>query len=556
MNNPFGADIYVDAITFNDGNVIGFGNSDITVFTGANNSGKSQVLKELNNKYTGNNISGIVSKEISLNYVGTPSEGYLKSISSGTEGNYQIRGTYYGTYDHFMTQWSEHRQGLTGKLCIKYLPTDSRLTLANSAKSIDFTKDKPTEPLHELYIDDKKEVILDNYFYRAFGSHLIVNRGAGANITMHVGEKIIRQAEEDRVSASYLMKLTLLPKIEEQGDGMRSFAGILLHILTNHKSAIFLDEPEAFLHPPQARLLGEMLATYSPEGCQLFISTHSEDFLKGLLEAKNNNVKIIRINREKDINHISHLDNEQVKTLWKDSILRFSNILSGLFHSKVVLCEADTDCRFYQAILHSIYEGEDKVSPDVLFTHCGGKQRLKTVVDSLRSINVPVAVISDIDILNDKETFKSLTESLGIEWDGISALWKTIYEYVRTQRPQRDTGEVKKELLEVISKETEQYISPDTAEKLKVVIKMSSAWATVKNAGKSFFKGDAYTSFVSIDDICRKHGLFIVPVGELECFYKPVSGHGTKWVNEVLSKVDFKTDKEISPAVEFIKAII
>ena len=33
MNNPFGADIYVDSITFNDGNVIKFGKSDIIVFT-------------------------------------------------------------------------------------------------------------------------------------------------------------------------------------------------------------------------------------------------------------------------------------------------------------------------------------------------------------------------------------------------------------------------------------------------------------------------------------------------------------------------------------------
>lgn len=556
MNNPFGADIFVDSITFNDGNVLKFCKSDITVFTGANNSGKSQILRELNNKYIANNNSKIVSKDISLNYVGEPSENYLKSISNGIEGSYQIRGTYYGTYDRFMSSWNEHRQGLTGMICAKYLPTDSRLILANSVNSIDFTKDKANEPLQELYIDDEKETVLDNYFYRAFGAHLTVNRGAGANITLHVGEKIIRQDNEDRVSASYLKKLALLPKIEEQGDGMRSFAGILLHILTNHKSAIFLDEPEAFLHPPQARLLGEMLATYFPEDCQLFISTHSEDFLKGLLEAKNNNVKIIRINREGDINHISHLNNEQITTLWKDSILRFSNILSGLFHSKVVLCEADTDCRFYQSILHSIYEGEDKVSPDILFTHCGGKQRLKTVVDSLRSINVPVAVISDMDLLNDKEIFKSLTESLGIEWDNISSFWTNIYEYVKTQRPQRNTEEVKKELMEAISKETEQYITPDTAENLKAVIKMSSAWATVKNAGKSFFKGEAYTSFLSIDEICRKHGLFIVPVGELECFYKPISGHGTKWVNDVLQKVDFKTDKEISQAVEFIKAVI
>ena len=153
---------------------------------------------------------------------------------------------------------------------------------------------------------------------------------------------------------------------------MRSFAGILLDVFTTHKTVTMIDEPEAFLHPPQARLLGRMLVKNKPNDRQLFISTHSEDFLKGLLDADSENVKIVRIDREGNINRIKVLDNEGVKNLWKDSILRYSNILSGLFHSKVVICESDTDCRFYQAIMNSLYEAENKTSPDVLFTHCGG----------------------------------------------------------------------------------------------------------------------------------------------------------------------------------------
>ena len=137
---------------------------------------------------------------------------------------------------------------------------------------------------------------------------------------------------------------------------MRSFSGVLLNIIAGNKSVTLLDEPEAFLHPPQARLLGEILAKHTHQNKQLFISTHSEDFLKGLLTTGKENVRVVRINREGDINHMSLLDNEGVRTLWKDPILRFSNILSGLFHSKVVICEADTDCRFYQSVVDSIVE--------------------------------------------------------------------------------------------------------------------------------------------------------------------------------------------------------
>lgn len=45
--------IYIEQITFNDGSSFSFDNSDIVVFTGPNNSGKSQVLRDIKD-YFGN----------------------------------------------------------------------------------------------------------------------------------------------------------------------------------------------------------------------------------------------------------------------------------------------------------------------------------------------------------------------------------------------------------------------------------------------------------------------------------------------------------------------
>ena len=112
-----------------------------------------------------------------------------------------------------------------------------------------------------------------------------------------------------------------------------------------------IDEPEAFLHPPQARLIGKMLAKNNPNERQLFISTHSEDFLQGLLDADNKNVKIIRINRMKSINYMSVLQNSEIKLFWSNPLLRYSKILNGLFHEKVIVCESDYDCMFYNAVI-------------------------------------------------------------------------------------------------------------------------------------------------------------------------------------------------------------
>ena len=170
---------------------------------------------------------------------------------------------------------------------------------------------------------------------------------------------------------------------------MRSFVGVLLNTFILSHSILFIDEPEAFLHPPQARLIGKMIAKDLPSKRQLFIATHSEDLLKGLLDASKDNLKIIRIQRDGAINKVSVLDSIDIKEIWKDPLLRHSNVLDGLFHSKEIICESDTDCRFYSAILSAIHDNTGSISPDILFIHCGGKHRMPIVIKSLRKLVVP-----------------------------------------------------------------------------------------------------------------------------------------------------------------------
>lgn len=95
--------------------------------------------------------------------------------------------------------------------------------------------------------------------------------------------------------------------LHEQGDGMRSFTGILLNLLIPNFSCFLIDEPESFLHPPQAKILGQIFNETLTENKQLFISTHSQEFLKGLVETNPNRVKIIRITRKGDVNNVSSI---------------------------------------------------------------------------------------------------------------------------------------------------------------------------------------------------------------------------------------------------------
>ena len=49
-------------------------------------------------------------------------------------------------------------------------------------------------------------------------------------------------------------------------------------IVSNKKPVFLLDEPEAFLHPPQALQLGEIISGLVEPSQQIFIATHSADF--------------------------------------------------------------------------------------------------------------------------------------------------------------------------------------------------------------------------------------------------------------------------------------
>ncbi|MCQ2181959.1 MAG: ATP-binding protein [Bacteroidales bacterium] len=545
--------VFIEKLKFNSGQVFDFENSDIIVFTGSNNVGKSQVLRDIMHYFEKKESPKVVVSDVEVSKIGDIKE--IKDKFYFRNNMYEYGSIRTTDLNYVEYSWNNDLT-LLHKLFINHLSTENRLQAANPSNSFDVANTTPSNPIQELYVDDTKEQELSKLFHRAFDTTIVLNRGAGNVIPIHVGEKPSLAEGEDRVSSSFLKKLRDLPQIQDQGDGMRSFMGILLNVFTSNHTITLIDEPEAFLHPPQARLLGKMLSMNTPNNRQLFISTHSEDFLKGLIDAENDRVKVFRINRNGNTNNMNLLSNENIKTLWKDPILRYSNILSGLFHSKVVVCESDTDCRFYQAMANMLNNDDKSLSPDILFTHCGGKQRLKTVVNALKALNVKIACITDIDILNEKDTFFGLVESIGLIWTDVESDWKIIDQYVRSQRSQLDTTDVKKEISKIMESIHDSIFPKEAAESIKAIIKKSSAWGKVKESGKMFFIGGSYDAYKRISEKCARAGLFIVPVGELECFYRPDSNHGTKWVNYVLDNIDLSKNEELKEARSFVEEVL
>lgn len=397
--------IFFKSITFNDNTILLLKHSSIIVFTGANNSGKSQVLKDvehcLDKSYQ---ISTIVIKNYECDYDGEIHEPVFlnEHFHLNEQGQYQLFGSY-NSFDLNTLQnwWKNHTLYRdVHMLFVKRLDTANRLITSNALNR----NDQPEKsPIYKLHKSESLAQKVSDYFRQAFKVDLIVNRNEMHTIPLHIGQAPNKSNFTIDRQDDYYRQVDLLPQLQEQGDGMRSFASILLDTFTSDSTITLIDEPEAFLHPPQARILGKMLTENNSDNRQLLISTHSEDFLQGLLDADNENVTVIRIERVDRVNKMNILQTDKIKKLWSNPILRYSNILSGLFHEKVVVCESDYDCLFYQAIMNAIYEHKKEIAPDILFTHCGGKTRIKDIVIALKAVNVPVVAICDFDLLNDKK---------------------------------------------------------------------------------------------------------------------------------------------------------
>lgn len=556
--------IWISEMTFSDNTTLKFEKDDIIVFVGPNNAGKSASLKEASNLLKLKSDRGKVVKDITIEKDGDETELMDHLISFSTkhfttnpEASYQGFG--YDIYEPLAKyRWTTYKEGINDlySLFVNILTTEQRIQAANPAPNIKLTTQPINHPIHYLQKDDLLEKRFSDYFRQAFGTDLIVHRNAGSEVPLYVGEKPIPESGDDRVSSAYLKELEKLDLLHEQGDGMRSFVGVLLNAFISNHSILFIDEPEAFLHPPQARLLGKMLAKDLPSARQLFLATHSEDFLKGLLDANVPKLKIIRIQRDVSINKVSTLTSLDIASIWNDSLLRHSNVLNGLFHSKVVICESDSDCRFFSAILSAQFDHTGTIAPDILFIHCGGKHRIPTAIKALKKLNVPIKVVSDFDVLNNINPIKIIFEDLGGIWADVENDWKIVKKEIELKRPEFLTVDIKREIEGTFNSTTEKIFPSEKINEIQRALKKASAWSEAKEVGKAFIpNGNATQAFERIQINFKEKGFLIVEVGELESFVKSVGNHGPKWVSEVLTK-DLMTDPELEISRQFVRQFL
>lgn len=552
---------YISQIEFNNGEKIDIAENDIVVFVGPNNAGKSQSLKDIY-MLSEKKVPSVVISNILIQKENTPISTVLSKIASGNNhGSY----TSYYVLGHNMDIWSntdktfplEKHFGSFRNLFVANLDTSARLTICQPPQNIRRNENKG-HPIHYASFDGRYRKWLSENFKKAFGIEITPNTQFGSKIPLCIGAPVVLNGEyEDEQSRQeeYAKILETYKQVQNQGDGIKSFTGILLYLMLDYYRTYLIDEPESFLHPPQARIMGQIIGKTLTDNQQAFISTHSEEIIKGLLEVCPERIKIVRITRDEDTNNFSILNNSEFNQVWNDPLLKYSNIMASLFHKSVVLCESDSDCKMYSIIENYIKQKEGKYS-ETLFVHCGGKHRMARIVSALRSLDIEVKLVADIDVLNDETVFKGIVESYDIDYNVIHTDYNNIVSNLHSSKEKINRNTAKASINQVLDGSGNADLSAREIRDIREAVSLISKWDGLKKAGVNAIpSGDATTSFKKIDQLLRENGIYIVPVGELECFIKEVGGHGPEWANAVLETYPDLDNEVYNTITEFIASM-
>ncbi|WP_429176795.1 ATP-dependent nuclease [Ensifer sp. LBL] len=548
-------DARLKEITFTGGLKIGLNGNAILAIIGPNNSGKSTALKEIKARMSAEPPHTKIISSVSLLRKSTTSE-IVNQLSPFADNNgiISVPGNSFHLSHIQMWEYTGGIGAFLTRLLVSELDTRTRLSDCDPVAAIDTrAKLNPEHPFQRMYADDGLEFAVSSVFRRAFRMDLVIHRMSGSVIPAYVGQRPKPKRGEDRQSRSYVDRVEQLDKLEEQGDGMRSFASVVGRVITENRPIRLIDEPEAFLHPPQAKILANAIGAQGPT-FQTVIATHSSDVIQGLLGDSQARVSVVRLMRTQNGSGATLLSTDDVSRFWNDPILRFSKVLDGLFHDGVIVTEADADCRFYEGLANKSLSEAQLL--DVHYAYAGGKDRVPVLVSALSAVEVPVASVLDFDVLNNEQPLKRIIEAHKGDWSKFEPDWLAVKKAVESNDAYLSGDNYRLE----VQKQLESYpkgsaVPRGTLSAIKKLSRNASPWDNVKDAGVTIVpKGTPYSSAMRLLSNLREIGVFVAPNGEMEGFCRSIGMHGMKWVEEVMKR-DLANDTELAEARTFVAQV-
>lgn len=569
-------------LTFSGGETVPVRQGELLILVGPNNCGKSRALREIELAWRGSTPRpGAISGDLGLRVVLSTKVSYASdwaTFSNWAQNNYSVKSEptterYFGigvdlrispgSQPHDWTDYSDFRG-----FVISRLSTESRLQITQAPNRVDPSDGRPYHFAHRIQMDADLLKRMQREIREAFGLDLELDYNAGPTIPVIVGELPVMEAGWDRVHPDYARatRKQMMP-LQDVGDGVRSYVATIGSALAESQPVLLVDEPEAFLHPPQARRLGKLLGTLAAERQrQIVVATHSSDVVQGALSS-GGRVAVCRMERKRrgpgeSVNHAYVLDPDRLRSLWEKPLLRSSHTIDGIFHRGVVVCESDSDARFYEAILNRLEVANKLSEPaDIHFVHGGGKAELATLARSYQELHVPVAVIADFDLLRNKGDLRRVVEALGGDFGGLERDYNVAASALAKAGPSRTEAEALTALAEQIAEiqrrppnEKGQRLDPADRRSIRNALADTQDWSEAKRYGIRTLRGEQRQAAERLLEALSGFGLFVVPSGELESWDEALSaGKKEVWIREALTKVP--DPESFSDAADFIESV-
>lgn len=549
----------VTELTFSGGETINLGDADVVVLVGANNCGKTKTMQEIGGRLKDWDRKWVSVKGLNKELKGSPDDivSWLRSLYPMSSGE-RIGIVETDSIDYLFAESSLHKMKTihVKAALVSTLNAGDRLSISRKVEMVDIFRTLAQHPIHHLQRNHNLSKQVSKILKDELNIHLVIPMKMHGDVQLLTSDTEDISTSDDWFTDDYHNWLSELSSLENEGHGIQAFTGCLIKIVINDSKILLIDEPELFLHPPQAKRLGRFIAeSANANDQQIIMATHSAEIIQGVLEGTNKTA-IIRINRDGNENHAFPLHGEDIKDLWQKPILRSSGAIRGLFHEGVIVCEGDSDIRFYESLMQRLDKTIFENPADFYFVHGGGKGQLATLATSYRSLHIPTVAIADFDIFRRKGELINTIEALGGDFSELEKLYNSVSSSLTRAGSIRSKGEVLDEIGVLINElRDEAKITGQHKEALNKLLSDGRDWSRAKELGFNALRGGKYQECLELLGKLRAIGLFIVPTGALETWGdNSMSPDKKQWILEALGIIDSDINS-FSEATAFMEQI-
>ena len=225
--------------------------------------------------------------------------------------------------------------------------------------------------------------------------------------------------------------------------------------------------------------------------------------------------------------------------------VRAETVLDGVFSQAVAIVEADGDRIVYQAAWDKVGA---ELNYDIHFATVGGAGGIADTCALYRVLGIPVAVISDLDVVADKDKVKRILKSLVDDPEIVNDFMvrvQHLIELIRNIPPtisEVDTQDRLQELARIEqdwSKETDRALRSELSSLCNTLNRMRA----LKDGGLDTLPKHLRQPLASLLEDSAAVGLFLVPCGELEQWLAGCGLQSSKrknkwaWANEAATYI-------------------